>query len=133
VRVLHRADDDVGTAADVGRDGGLRPDVFPSFGVDANVDAGHLGELLRVGGPRVLVALHESLPAQDAQLRALLRRDLELGLGRRREQRGAAAERGAGRDAGSGFQEITTLDVTHHCSSSGCGHRISSNAPDWLQ
>ena len=42
VRVFHRADDDVGTAADVGGDRRLRPHVFPAFGVDAHFDAGQL-------------------------------------------------------------------------------------------
>ena len=42
VRVLHRADDDVGTAADVGGHRRLGPHVLPAFGVDAHLDAGHL-------------------------------------------------------------------------------------------
>ena len=73
VRVLHRADDDVRTAADVGRDRRLGTHVLPAFRVDPHVDAGQRGELLGVRRPDVLVALHEPLPAQHAKLRALLR------------------------------------------------------------
>src|SRR5439155_434431 len=105
--------DDVSTAAHICCDGGFRPHVLPTLGVDADFDTRHLGEFLRVGGPHVFVALHEALPPQHAELGAFLRFEVPgLLRGRVRYQQ-ARAERGACGNAGSGFQEFTTLVLTH--------------------
>ena len=78
VRVVVPAEDDVRAGADIGGDRRLRPDVLPGFRVELHRHAGRLGERLGVGLPLVLVALHELRPAQHAELRALLRREVQL-------------------------------------------------------
>ncbi len=113
VRVLHRADDHVRPTAHVGGNRGLRAHVFPPFGVDAHGNARHLGELLRVRGPHVLVALHEALPAQHPERGALFRRHLVRLRGRIRRPQRASPEGRARGDAGSGLQKIATTRITH--------------------
>src|SRR5450755_2496258 len=113
MRVFHGADDDVGTAAYVGSDGRFRAHVLPAFGVDADLDARHLRELLGVRGPYVFIALNETLPAQDAQLGAFFWRGLVLRDGLARHQQGPRSERGAGGDAGGGLEKIATLEIFH--------------------
>src|SRR5882672_1104665 len=111
VRILEGRDDDIGPAADVRRHRRLGPYVFPALVVDTYFDAGLLGELLGVRHPLVFVALDEALPAQHAQLCALLGfpgRRLALRFG---EQRYTA--RCTGGDAGGNLQKIPTLDVAH--------------------
>ena len=79
VRVVGPAEDDVGAGADVGRHGGLRPDVFPAFLVDPHLDAGLLGELLALLARQTSSSpCDEARPAQHAQLGALLDRLVEL-------------------------------------------------------
>ena len=75
VRVVVPAENDVGAGADIRGDRRLRPDVLPGFRLELHRDAGRLGEFLRVGEPLVLVALHELVPAQHAQARAVFRRE----------------------------------------------------------
>ena len=74
VRIVVGADDDVWAAAHVGCDRRLGPQVLPVLALQRNRHAGRLAELPGVGGPGVLVALDEALPAQEAQLGPLLRR-----------------------------------------------------------
>jgi hypothetical protein len=75
VRVVGPGVDDVGTAADVGRDRRLRPQVAPGLGVDPHRDAVLLAELLGVLEEQRLVALHELGRAQHAQGGTLLDRE----------------------------------------------------------
>ena len=84
------------------------------------------GELLRVRGPHVLVALHEALPAQHAQLRALLRRDLVL-LRLRAAGANSADPPPSAVPAATpavAFRKSRRL-MSLMCSSSGCGHRVA--------
>jgi len=99
--------------------GSLRANVLPALGVDADLNARRLRELLGVRCPDVLIALDESLPAQDAQLGAFFRYDLvRLRDGLARQQQRSGSERGTGRDSGRGFKKIATLEIFHVHSSS---------------
>ena len=108
IGVVEGRQNDVRARAYVRRHRRLRTHVFPALVVDAHLDSG----LLREGGDvlhvLILVARDEALPAQHAQLRALLGLPGGLRLG---EQRHAA--RGAGRETGGNLQKIATLDVAH--------------------
>src|SRR6266446_6353645 len=106
VRVVEGREDDVGAGADVRRHRRLGTHVLPALAVDTHFDAGAFAELGGVLHPHVLVALDEALPAQHAQLRALLGLPgLALGLG---EQRHAARS-----DAGRDSQKIPAIHVAH--------------------
>ncbi len=111
VGVVVGRQDDVGAGAGVGGHRRLRAHVLPALGVDADLDAVLVAELLDVGHVLVLVALDEALPAQDPQLGALLRRVAPL---RVRvldpEQRPG---RGAGGNCRGRFQEPATFEFTH--------------------
>jgi hypothetical protein len=88
--------------------------------VDAHLDAGLLGELAHVGHVHVFVTLDEALPAQHAQLRALLGLVVPGGLG--------VDGRGEGRTragSGGGLQELATLELAHRCLLVGGRKRVS--------
>ncbi|OWK22776.1 hypothetical protein AJ87_45405 [Rhizobium yanglingense] len=82
--VVEPAHHHVRTGADIGGNGSLRTDIFPAFLVDANVDAGRLGELLGVGKPGILVSLDEGRPAKKPEACAFFRLVARFGLGERR-------------------------------------------------
>src|SRR5439155_24022549 len=91
------------------------------LGVDAYLDARLLCEHLGVLRPLVLIALDEALPAQHAQLRAFLGRDLVLlRLRVGGKQRRSGTERPAGSDTGCGFEKIATLEFAHGLLLKGC-------------
>ena len=114
VRVVVGRQDHVRPGAGVGGDSSLRAHVFPAFVVDADFDAGLLGELLDVGHVGIDVALHEAAPAQHAQLGALLRLECErLRAGRGAEQRAADADRCGGSHAGRSFDESAAVEFGH--------------------
>jgi hypothetical protein len=71
VRVVEPDQHQIWTGADIGGNRRLGADVLPAFLVDADLDAGRLGEPLGVGQPLVFIALNERRPAQHAQLCAV--------------------------------------------------------------
>ncbi len=116
VGVVVGRQDDVRPGAGVGRHRSLGPHVFPALVVDPHLDAGGLAEALDVGHVGVDVALHEAAPAQHPQLGALLGLEGQgLRIRERREDRGADAERGCGREAGRTLQNLAAIEITHSC------------------
>ena len=83
MRIVEPHQHQIGTRSDIGGDRRLGADVLPALLVDANLDAGRLGEFLRIGEPLVFIALDEGRPAQKAQAGAFLGLEGDiLGLGR---------------------------------------------------
>ncbi len=114
VGVVVGRQDDVRAGAGVGGHRSLRAHVFPAFVVDANLDAGLLGELLHVGHVGVDVALHEAAPAQHAQLGAFFGfKGQRLRMDCRRPDGAAGAECGGSGDTGRAFKEFTTVELSH--------------------
>ena len=111
VRIVGPADDDVGAGAGVGSDGGLRTQILPACVVDADLDAGRLGEGLGVLVEDGLVGIDELGRAQHAQRRALL--DIG-GLGDR-----GCGKGGAGCEARAANQYVTSGNA-HRLSPPGC-------------
>ena len=107
VRVVVPAENDVRAGADIGGDRRLRADVLPGFRRERHRHAGRLGEGLGVRLPLVLVALHELVPAQHAELRARLRREAQI-LRERRSALQKLRTGGADGEAGAGAQKIAS-------------------------
>ena len=115
LRVVEPAQHDVRTAAHVGGHGRLRAYVFPAFAVGTYGHAGQFGEFLDVGVPQVFIALDETLPAQDAQGRALFDGVLDA-VGTRRAGacgKGVHAHAGSGCGSSAGDQEFASCQLAH--------------------
>ena len=73
---------DVRAGTGVGGNGRFRAHIFPTLVIHAHFDARLRNEFFDVGHVLVFVALHEALPAQHAELRALFRLVIPLRLSR---------------------------------------------------
>ena len=126
-RIVERAEDDVRPGAGVGGDRGLRADVVPALGIDADLHAGRLAEGFGVLDERVVLGLDELLPAQHAQARAGFRRRAlpgDIG-GPRRARQQAKPRRGS-----TNLQNIAPCDVGHfRAPPSICRHAGAETPP----